>query len=132
MYESPIKIIEDLTRDVTDAFEDHVYQCIIRCGVEVDKEELVKALNYDRHPARWRLHRRQNMLTNDRERRICKKYSAYDEKTNGVRCHVCPLRKGAGYYDFRCKANSHYNRKTREWEYDKYNESADIREIYDS
>ena len=48
MYESPIKIIEDINRDVTDAFEDYVYKCVLRYGVEVDKEELVKALNYDR------------------------------------------------------------------------------------
>lgn len=49
MYESPIKIIEDISREVTDAFEAHVYQCVLRYGVEVDKEELVKALSYDRH-----------------------------------------------------------------------------------
>ena len=56
------------------------------------------------------------MLTTDKERVICKKYSTYD--TDGfVLCGACPLRKGSGY-DFRCKANSHYNRKTREWEYD--------------
>lgn len=58
------------------------------------------------------------MLTNDRERKICEKYSAYDE--NGlVNCRECPLRKGNWFFhDFRCKANSHYNRSTREWEYD--------------
>lgn len=48
MYESPIKIIEDITRDVTDAFEDHVYKCVLRCGIDVDREELIQALNYDR------------------------------------------------------------------------------------
>ncbi len=48
MYESPIKIIEDIYNGVTDTFDDHVYQCVLRYGVEVDKEELVKALNYDR------------------------------------------------------------------------------------
>ena len=56
------------------------------------------------------------MLTNEREKAICKKYSTRD--SDGiVLCNACPLCKGSGY-DFRCKANSHYNRKTKEWEYD--------------
>lgn len=58
------------------------------------------------------------MLTNKREKAICKKYSAYDE-TDHVHCRECPLVKGDGNrWDFRCKANSHYNRHTKEWEYD--------------
>jgi hypothetical protein len=56
------------------------------------------------------------MLTTDKEKAICKKYSARDSK-GYVHCNICPLRKGSGY-DFRCKANSHYNRKTKEWEMD--------------
>ena len=62
------------------------------------------------------------MITNKRDQKICDKYSAYDSK-NRVHCSECPLRKGVGGYDFRCKANSHYNRKTREWEYDKQGET---------
>lgn len=57
------------------------------------------------------------MLTNDREKKICAKYSASGDDGK-VSCNKCPLRKGVGSYDFRCKANSHYNRSTREWEYD--------------
>ncbi len=57
------------------------------------------------------------MLTTEREKAICKKYSARDSK-GYVHCNDCPLRKNSGTYDFRCKANSHYNRKTKEWEYD--------------
>lgn len=58
------------------------------------------------------------MLTNDRERKICAKYSAYDE--NGkVHCLECPLQKGyPRWWDFRCKANSHYDLNMREWVYD--------------
>ena len=59
------------------------------------------------------------MLTNEREQKICDKYSKRDENDK-VHCNECPLRKGEGNYDFRCKANSHYNRKTKEWEYDVY------------
>lgn len=58
------------------------------------------------------------MLTNDREKKTCQKYSKADE--NGkVHCHECPLIKGnPDQYDFRCKANSSYNRKTKEWEFE--------------
>jgi hypothetical protein len=58
------------------------------------------------------------MLTNEREEKICRKYSTRD-KTGKVHCSKCPLSKSEGHYDFRCKANSHYNRKMREWERDK-------------
>lgn len=62
------------------------------------------------------------MITNDRDRKICEKYSKYDIN-NRVRCRECPLAKGnPDGYDFRCKANSHYNRKTQEWEYDEVKE----------
>lgn len=58
------------------------------------------------------------MITNKHERKICEKYSAYDEHGK-VHCSECPLRKGDfRQYDFRCKANSHYNRKTQEWKFD--------------
>lgn len=55
------------------------------------------------------------MLTTDRERKICKKYSARDADGK-VNCHSCPLNKGnPNIYDFRCKANSHYDRHKKEW-----------------
>lgn len=58
------------------------------------------------------------MLTNEREERICEKYSAQDEKGK-VHCYECPLNKGnPDIYDFRCKANSHYDRHEGEWVYD--------------
>lgn len=58
------------------------------------------------------------MLTSEREKRICEKYSAHDADGK-VHCHECPLNKGLpDQYDFRCKANAHYNRHTKEWEYD--------------
>lgn len=60
------------------------------------------------------------MLKNDRERKICEKYRKRDEN-DLVQCHKCPLLKGdPKKYDFKCKANSHYNRHTGEWEMDEY------------
>ena len=57
------------------------------------------------------------MLTNEREKRICKKYSEWVDG-GFVRCFECPLRKGDGRYELMCKATAHYNRHTHEWEYD--------------
>lgn len=58
------------------------------------------------------------MILNPKDQKICDKYSAYADSGN-VHCRECPLIKGnPEQYDFRCKANSHYNRKTQEWEYD--------------
>ena len=55
------------------------------------------------------------MIINPRDKAICKKYG---KQVNGkYHCNECPLRKGTGY-DMRCKANSHYNYKTKEWEWD--------------
>lgn len=58
------------------------------------------------------------MITNPKEQKICDKCSARDDK-GLVHCREFPLVKGNfKNYDFRCKANSHYDRKTGEWEYD--------------
>ena len=70
----------------------------------------------------YSLNQGETMITNDRERKICKKYSARDEGGH-VHCYECPLNKGnPRAWDFRCKANSHYDRHTKEWEYDERRE----------
>lgn len=76
------------------------------------------------------------MILNQKDQKICDKYSAYDNSVR-VHCWECPLIKGdPSQYDFRCKANSHYNRKTHEWEYDENeqsriqtNEAAELRRM---
>ncbi len=65
------------------------------------------------------------MLTNDREKAICDKYSALDE-TKHVHCNECPLNladKTGG--EIACKATHHYNRHTREWEPDWLSEEGE-------
>lgn len=49
----------------------------------------------------------------DREKKICAKYSTRDEE-GFVHCNECPLVVDKGNH--LCKANSHYNRRTKEWE----------------
>lgn len=52
MYKSPIDIVEttvnQICREMAKQKEEHIYQTIIKMGVNVDKEELIKALSYDR------------------------------------------------------------------------------------
>lgn len=51
MYESPIeinRIIDRVIRGQNEAIEKEIYESVIRVGVNVDKEELIKALTYDR------------------------------------------------------------------------------------
>lgn len=50
---------------------------------------------------------------NEKQKKICQKYSARD-KHGFVHCKECPLVIDAGA--FMCKANSVYNRRTKEWE----------------
>lgn len=47
MYESPIHIYEELNRQITKDFENQI-MVQVNAVVDVNKEELVKALNYDR------------------------------------------------------------------------------------
>lgn len=51
MYDGPITVtemIDDIARKVTRDKENYIYEQICHVGVEVDKEELIKALKYDR------------------------------------------------------------------------------------
>lgn len=58
------------------------------------------------------------MITSIKDKKICDKYGARDDRGK-VHCGECPLAKGnREEHDFRCKANSHYDRHAREWEYD--------------
>ena len=45
MYESPIKII---TGQIKTNYEDGIFRAVQNVGINVDREELLKALEYDR------------------------------------------------------------------------------------
>lgn len=48
-YESPIEVIyKDVYHRINVDLEDNIYKAVINYGIRVDKEELVKALKYDR------------------------------------------------------------------------------------
>ena len=45
MYESPIKIV---TGNIQTQIDDDIYRAVQNVGINVDREELLKALEYDR------------------------------------------------------------------------------------
>lgn len=49
MYKSPIELITtEITRQLNKQTDEAIYQAVQRIGVNVDKDELIKALSYDR------------------------------------------------------------------------------------
>lgn len=52
MWESPIQIstiAEEIGRKIADEQDNYIVESCVKMGVNVDKDELVKALAYDRH-----------------------------------------------------------------------------------
>ncbi len=48
-YESPITLMtEKIANDLANKTEELIMECVQRVGVSVDKDELVRAMNYDR------------------------------------------------------------------------------------
>lgn len=50
MYKSPIELfrVDDIVKEVNEELDTYIYESIIKCGINVNKEELIKALQYDR------------------------------------------------------------------------------------
>jgi hypothetical protein len=49
MYKSPIELITtDIASSIAKHMDDNIYQAVLTTGVNVNKEELMKALKYDR------------------------------------------------------------------------------------
>ena len=50
MYESPIELFDvaDYTQKVNEETDNYIYEYIVKLGINVNKEELIKALQYDR------------------------------------------------------------------------------------
>ena len=50
MYESPVNLIfQDIERQIVQTQEQTILNAISKCDVVVDKDELIKAINYDRN-----------------------------------------------------------------------------------
>ena len=46
MYDSPIRLA---VSKMASQFDDAIYNAVVKTGIDVDKDELVRALNYDRN-----------------------------------------------------------------------------------
>lgn len=60
----------------------------------------------------WVQNGEKEMLTSERRKNICRKYSARDNDGR-VHCSDCLLVVDRKYH--MCKSNSHYDRKLKEW-----------------
>jgi hypothetical protein len=50
MYESPVNLLfQDIERQIVQQQEQTILEAIRKCGVVIDKDELIKAINYDRN-----------------------------------------------------------------------------------
>ncbi len=52
MYESPIEVcctMDDVFQKINEGTGNEVYEAVVRVGVNVHKDELIKALRYDRN-----------------------------------------------------------------------------------
>ncbi len=48
-YNSPIQIIQDIQNNIRENFDNKIYNAVIKYDIHVDKQELIKALEYDRN-----------------------------------------------------------------------------------
>lgn len=50
MYESPIdRVVSDIVTEMEQEREQFIMRCVHKEGINVDRDELIKALNYDRN-----------------------------------------------------------------------------------
>ena len=47
-YDVPITITQQVTNSISRKVDDEIYKAVLNIGVDVDRDELLRALNYDR------------------------------------------------------------------------------------
>lgn len=83
-YESPIELI---TSQYCSSIEDAIYQSVLKVGIDVDKEELIKALEYDRGQYKKGYDDRDAAIVRCKD---CKYRSLYcTEATDGTTLYTC-------------------------------------------
>ena len=72
MYESPIEMVfSDLVSDSVKKADEYIVACVQQVGVKVDKNELIKALKFDREQYEKGWNDRDNEIVRCKD---CKKY----------------------------------------------------------
>lgn len=98
-YQSPIEVIQTQLRN---QIEGEIYKAVMNVGVNVDKEELLKALQYDREQYQKGYKDRDDQIVRCRD---CKHRSEemYDYYNNPYdKRYVCQIHDIAGKADWFC------------------------------
>ena len=48
MYQSPIYVSKEVDFDLGQRIDEHIYESVIKIGINISKDELMRALQYDR------------------------------------------------------------------------------------
>ena len=76
MYESPIKVVfSDLVSDSVKKTDEYIVACVQQVGVKVDKDELVKALKFDRGQYEKGWNDRDNEIVRCKDCVYCKRFN---------------------------------------------------------
>jgi flagellar biosynthesis/type III secretory pathway protein FliH len=85
MYESPIT---QILGEMQTQYENDCMKVVQQCGFDVNKEELIKALQYDRNQYSKGYDDGYNKAIDDFTKEICKKYTEEERKQNFKQyCH---------------------------------------------
>ncbi len=92
-YKSPIELI---TSQYCSSIEDAIYQSVLKFGIDVDKEELLMALEYDRG--------QYEKGYDDRDAAIvrCKDCKHWNNRGCGEGCGWCEAWEGGRFHDNYC------------------------------
>lgn len=98
-YQSPIEVIQSQMRS---QIEGEIYRAVMNVGVNVDKDELLKALQYDREQYQKGYKDRDNQIVRCEccEHRSEKMYDYYGNPNNKV--YVCQIHDLAKKPDWYC------------------------------
>ena len=92
-YQSPIEVIQTQMRN---KIEGEVYKAVMNVGVNVDKEELLKALQYDREQYQKGYKDRDDQIVRCKD---CKHQNWVNTETG---CIVCKFGRGTNAPDWFC------------------------------
>ena len=92
-YKSPIEVIQT---EMESRFEENIFQAVQRFGINVNKEELIKALDYDRHQYERGLEDGKRLGRSRGHWNI--EHDDYYSGGGYVECSICNMRYSFGAY----------------------------------
>ena len=89
MYTSPIEmVLSDLVSDAVKKADEYIVACVQQVGVKVDKDELIKALRFDREQYEKGWNDRDNEIVKCKDCVYCKRFNDvwYAPKSDELLC----------------------------------------------